>query len=145
MMELPSTGDKAESPRQESGEPIGYYLQLLEFSGGASDRIRWSDFRRAMVPVLYQERTSCVIDQSGEHGGGSSGESTACVPGPHLCCSSKLQEESSPTVDVITDPTQELPTKAAAAKKEPPQNHDKDGLLGPNSIVVVYMDPVGSV
>ena len=22
-----------------------------------------------------------------------------------------------------------------------PQSHDKDGLLGPNSIIVVYMDP----
>ena len=24
-----------------------------------------------------------------------------------------------------------------------PQNHNEDGLLGPNSIVVVYMDPLG--
>ena len=24
-----------------------------------------------------------------------------------------------------------------------PQNHNKDGLLEPNSIVVVYMDPLG--
>ena len=23
------------------------------------------------------------------------------------------------------------------------QNHHKDGLLGPNSIIVVYMDPLG--
>ena len=23
------------------------------------------------------------------------------------------------------------------------QNHSRDGLLGPNSIVVVYMDPLG--
>ena len=26
-----------------------------------------------------------------------------------------------------------------------PQNHSKDGLLGPNSIMVVYMDPLGSI
>ena len=25
-----------------------------------------------------------------------------------------------------------------------PQNHNGDGLLGPNSIVVVYMDPLGN-
>ena len=25
-----------------------------------------------------------------------------------------------------------------------PQNHNKDGLLGPNSIVLVYMDPLGT-
>ena len=25
-----------------------------------------------------------------------------------------------------------------------PQNHNGDGLLGPNSIIVVYMDPLGS-
>ena len=25
-----------------------------------------------------------------------------------------------------------------------PQNHNGDGLLGPNSIVVVYMDPLGT-
>ena len=24
-----------------------------------------------------------------------------------------------------------------------PQNHNGDGLLGPNSIIVVYMDPLG--
>ena len=24
-----------------------------------------------------------------------------------------------------------------------PQNHNEDGLLGPNSIIVVYMDPLG--
>ena len=24
-----------------------------------------------------------------------------------------------------------------------PQNHNREGLLGPNSIVVVYMDPLG--
>ena len=24
-----------------------------------------------------------------------------------------------------------------------PQNHNRDGLLGPNSIMVVYMDPLG--
>ena len=24
-----------------------------------------------------------------------------------------------------------------------PQNHNKDGLLGPNSIVEVYVDPLG--
>ena len=24
-----------------------------------------------------------------------------------------------------------------------PQNHNKDGVLGPNSIIVVYMDPLG--
>ena len=24
-----------------------------------------------------------------------------------------------------------------------PQNHSKDGLLGPNSIMLVYMDPLG--
>ena len=26
-----------------------------------------------------------------------------------------------------------------------PQNHNKDGLLGPNSIMVVYMEPLGNV
>ena len=26
-----------------------------------------------------------------------------------------------------------------------PQNHDKDGLLGPNSIIVVHMDPLGKL
>ena len=26
-----------------------------------------------------------------------------------------------------------------------PQNHHKDGLLGPNSIIVVYMDPLGQI
>ena len=26
-----------------------------------------------------------------------------------------------------------------------PQNHNGDGLLGPNSIIVVYMDPLGHV
>ena len=26
-----------------------------------------------------------------------------------------------------------------------PQNHNGDGLLGPNSIIVVYMDPLGKV
>ena len=26
-----------------------------------------------------------------------------------------------------------------------PQNHSRDGLLGPNSITVVYMDPLGEV
>ena len=26
-----------------------------------------------------------------------------------------------------------------------PQNHNGDGLLGPNSIIVVYMDPLGTV
>ena len=25
-----------------------------------------------------------------------------------------------------------------------PQNHSIDGLLGPNSIIVVYMDPLGT-
>ena len=25
-----------------------------------------------------------------------------------------------------------------------PQNHNEDGLLGPNSIIVVYMDPLGN-
>ena len=25
------------------------------------------------------------------------------------------------------------------------QNHNGDGLLGPNSIIVVYMDPLGTV
>ena len=25
------------------------------------------------------------------------------------------------------------------------QNHNRDGLLGPNSIMVVYMDPLGTV
>ena len=24
-----------------------------------------------------------------------------------------------------------------------PQNHSRDGLMGPNSIMVVYMDPLG--
>ena len=26
-----------------------------------------------------------------------------------------------------------------------PKNHNGDGLLGPNSIMVVYMDPLGSI
>ena len=26
-----------------------------------------------------------------------------------------------------------------------PQNHNGDGLLGPNSIIVVYMDPLGFI
>ena len=26
-----------------------------------------------------------------------------------------------------------------------PQNHNGDGLLGPNSIIVVYMDPLGYI
>ena len=26
-----------------------------------------------------------------------------------------------------------------------PQNHNEDGLVGPNSIIVVYMDPLGKV
>ena len=26
-----------------------------------------------------------------------------------------------------------------------PQNHNGDGLSGPNSIIVVYMDPLGSL
>ena len=26
-----------------------------------------------------------------------------------------------------------------------PQNHNRDGLLGPNSIMVVYMDPLAFV
>ena len=26
-----------------------------------------------------------------------------------------------------------------------PQNHNGDGLSGPNSLIVVYMDPLGSV
>ena len=26
-----------------------------------------------------------------------------------------------------------------------PQNHNGDGLLGPNSIAVVYMDPLGKI
>ena len=26
-----------------------------------------------------------------------------------------------------------------------PQNHNGDGLLGPNSIIVVYMDPLGKL
>ena len=26
-----------------------------------------------------------------------------------------------------------------------PQNHNGDGLFGPNSMIVVYMDPLGTV